>query len=571
MNLFSKFSIVACSIGISISLNIALTKHVFSSKAPAADMSLVLEQAEKQSYIIQGASIEKLTSLLTANGASIVKAFPIINAVSAVLTNDQFDALSNIKGLSLKIDAEVKTQSPMPAHLQWEINNNIAQQVEAHRLHTIGLKGRGVTIAIVDSGVNVNGDYGRRLAEHADGNNRLIAKYDATKGMATTVKNDDQNGHGTHVASIIATQFGHGTGQWHRFNGIAPEANILPVKAFDAEGKSDYSTVLDALNWIYQNRKQMRIQVVNLSMGTAVTSRYWEDPINQAVTRLWDAGIVVVASAGNNGETHGITVPGNNPYIITAGAATDNRTPFDFSDDRIASFSAMGPTYDGFVKPDVVAPATNIAVKLQHNILARQLKRHPLGHDYAEISGTSQAAAIVTGVAALVVQNNPHLSPDDVKCKIMTAARAAIDNGKYTFSPFKQGAGLVDAYEAVMTHATGCANRGLDIKADIANEKHFVGPVEQTESGEFGIRLDDGTLVSSGLHWATNITDLQGLHWGASSFEMQGLHWSGNSFGVLSANWSGSALDINGLHWGEGRFQLMQVSTSEVNSAEATK
>ncbi|GLR72275.1 S8 family peptidase [Agaribacter marinus] len=570
MKLISKATILACSIALTLSVQSENTPDLPVTAATKVLASASSEITEQQSYIIQGTSIAHLTTVLEAAGVSVAREFPIINSVSAVLTSDQVKAITKIGSLSLKQDGVVKTQSPMPAHMQWEINNNIAQQVEAHRLHTIGLKGRGVTIAIVDSGTNVNGDYGRRLAEHEDGSNRLVAKYDATLGQLSTVKNDDQNGHGTHVANIIGSRFKHGTGVWHRYNGIAPEANILPVKAFDAEGKSNYSTVLDALNWIYQNRDKKRIQVVNLSLGTAATSRYWEDPINQAVTKLWDAGIVVVASAGNNGEELGITVPGNNPYIITAGAATDNRTPFDYSDDRIASFSSMGPTYDGFVKPDVVAPATNIAVKFQQNILARKLKLHPLGHDYAEISGTSQAAAIVTGVAALVVQNNPHLSPDDVKCKIMTAARAAVtQEGKYSFSPFKQGAGLVDAYEAVMTHTTGCANKGLDIKADIADTAHFIGPVEQTDTGEFAIRLFDGTLVNADEHWSTQLIDINGGHWGGNRMRLLEAHATDNALDLLGAHWEGQTIDINGGHWGGDKLRIMAQSTQSVENAES--
>lgn len=146
-----------------------------------------------------------------------------------------------------------------------------------------------------------------------------------------------------------------------------------------------------------------------MSLGAKVQSYYWNDPINKAVMRLWNAGIFVVSSAGNNGKDMGITVPGNNPYILTVGAATDNGTPFDMTDDRLATFSCKGPTVEGFVKPEV----------------------------------------IVSGVAALVISNDPYASPDEVKCRIMQTAVRAHTAVMFTYSPFEQGAGLVNAYEAV--------------------------------------------------------------------------------------------------------------------------
>jgi serine protease AprX len=129
--------------------------------------------------------------------------------------------------------------------------------------------------------------------------------------------------------------------------GIAPDANLVIVRAFDGTGAGSYTNVITGLNWIVANKNKYNIRVLNLSFGAPPESFYWNDPLNQAAMAAWQAGIVVVASAGNSGpEAMTVGVPGNVPYIITAGAMTDNYTPFYPFDDRLASFSATGPTYE---------------------------------------------------------------------------------------------------------------------------------------------------------------------------------------------------------------------------------
>ena len=132
---------------------------------------------------------------------------------------------------------------------------------------------------------------------------------------------------------------------------IAPQANLVIVRAFDGQGGGRYVDVIAGLNWIITNQKKYNIRVVNLSFGSTPESNYWDDPLAQAVMAAWKAGIVVVAAAGNSGPgAMTIGVPGNVPYVITVGALTDNYTPYNPTDDRLASFSSTGPTYEGFVQ-----------------------------------------------------------------------------------------------------------------------------------------------------------------------------------------------------------------------------
>ena len=145
------------------------------------------------------------------------------------------------------------------------------------------------------------------------------------------------------------------------YEGIAPGTNFLAARAFAEDGCGSYLSVIRALDWIVANRERLNIRVLNLSFSAPPQSYYWDDPLNQAVMAAWQAGITVVVSAGNAGpDPMTIGVPGNVPYVITVGAMTDNYTPYDLSDDRLASFSAAGPTYEGFVKPELIAPGGHI-------------------------------------------------------------------------------------------------------------------------------------------------------------------------------------------------------------------
>src|SRR5262249_2049888 len=133
------------------------------------------------------------------------------------------------------------------------------------------------------------------------------------------------------------------------------------IKAFDANGRGTYSSVIQGISWAIANKTLYAIRVLNLSFGAQPQAHYWEDPLDQAVMQAWQAGIVVVASAGNTGPgPQTMTETANVPYVITGGAMTDNYPPNNPADDHLASFSAAGPTYEGFVKPDVIAPGGHL-------------------------------------------------------------------------------------------------------------------------------------------------------------------------------------------------------------------
>ena len=349
--------------------------------------------------------------------------------------------------------------------------------IDADELHRAGVTGQGIGVALIDTGA---WEYGQ-LVSDANGERRILGFYDASTNREGKLVSDD-NGHGTHMTSAIASSArsigvdGKETGSYH---GIAPDASLLIVKAFDDESRGSYGDIIRAITYVIAHKDEFNIRVMNLSFSARPQSMYWQDPINQAVMAAWDAGIVVVVSAGNHGPAPmTIGVPGNVPYVITTGAVTDHYTPEDTRDDYVASFSSAGPTLEGHVKPDLSAPGGHIMGIMASDVtLSNENPEFHDGYSYFLMSGTSQAAAVTSGVAALMLQEDPALTPDDVKCRLMASARSAVKpDGSLAYSVFQQGAGLINAVDAVRGTARGCANVGLDVAKDLAWEAHYGGP-----------------------------------------------------------------------------------------------
>jgi serine protease AprX len=330
-----------------------------------------------------------------------------------------------------------------------------------------------------------------------------------------------------------------------KYLGIAPGASWVAVKAFGADGTGTYANVIRGLNWILANKAAYNIRVVNMSFGAAPQSFYWNDPLAKAVMKLWQAGLVVVTSAGNSGPAaQSITVPGNVPYVITVGAMTDSYTPANAADDHLASFSSTGPTYEGFVKPEVLAPGGHITgVMTKNQTIPRAHAEFHNGGNYFTMSGTSQSAAVVSGVVALMLQAQPFLTPDQVKCKLMSSARPAVDGtGKLAYTVFQQGAGQVDAFGAIFSQNYGCANVGLNIANDIAGTQHYMGPARQNATtGAFYVVDAAGQPVNQ-----------QGYLWNNGYLWNQGYLWSSGYLWSKGYLWNQGYLWNNGYLWNKG-------------------
>ncbi len=284
-----------------------------------------------------------------------------------------------------------------------------------------------MAVAVLDTGVT----------RHPDLGDRVVARVDLTPDGDGL----DRYGHGTHMVGVIA---GDGRASEGRWAGVAPDASVVGVKAAGWNGATDVSAVMAGLEWIAGHREQYGIRVVNLSYGTDSAQDHLVDPLNRAVERLWRAGILVVVGAGNRGGAPGaIEKPGDDPYVVTVGAADTHGTA-SRSDDEVAPFSSRGPTVDGVAKPDLLAPGVSI---VSHRAagstvdVTRPAAR--LGTRYFKGSGTSQAAAVVSGVAALMFEADPELTPDEAKAALVSTA-----GGPLAGRP-GAGAGLVDAGAAV--------------------------------------------------------------------------------------------------------------------------
>lgn len=276
----------------------------------------------------------------------------------------------------------------------------------------LGYTGAGVVVAVLDTGIYPHDDL-------VSPKNRILAWNDLIHGEKTPY---DDNGHGTHVAGIIA---GNGSSSNGRYTGMAPEAKLVGVKVLDSEGSGAISDVIAGIEWCIKNLSTLNIRAINLSIGAEAQESYRTDPLCRATTVAWEKGIVVCAAAGNEGpRNQTINTPAINPMVITVGNIDDQST-LTWDDDRLNPSSSRGPTLDNVIKPDLVAPGTNIT----------SLK--PNG-SYQSLSGTSMATPMVTGAVALILQKWPELSPERVKSLLK---RNASDLG---LGSNLQGAGIIN-------------------------------------------------------------------------------------------------------------------------------
>jgi serine protease AprX len=395
----------------------------------------------------------------------------------------------------------------------------------------LGLDGQGVTVAVVDSGVTDHMDL------HTNASNPGQALDSSSRLLQNLVFGDytspnDEYVHGTHVAGIIA---GNGTASNGKYKGIAPGVNLINVRVSNYMGMTYTSDLIDGLQWVYANKDVYNIRVVNLSINSTAPESYQVSPLDAAVEILWFNGVVVVVAAGNNGTAAGpstVYPPANDPFVITVGALEDLGT-VGTTDDFVADFSAYNITEDGFAKPDLVAPGRNLVSLLAGTNVegyVAQLK-HRVNQYYFRMSGTSMAAPVVSGVAALLLQDEPGLNPDQVKYRLMTTANkswAAYDTAK-------AGAGVVNAFTAVNATTTDYANQGIV-------------PSQLLTTGENGVAFDSVGWNSVGWNsvgW--NSVGWNSVGWNSVGWNSVGWNSVGwNSVGWNSVGWNTSIWDCEG-------------------------
>ncbi|MFA9465400.1 MAG: S8 family peptidase [Velocimicrobium sp.] len=286
--------------------------------------------------------------------------------------------------------------------------------------HERKIYGNGIGIAIVDTGIIAHPDFVYRT-------NRIVAFKDIVNGKTSLY---DDNGHGTHVAGCMG---GDGYESSGRYTGIAPNCNLIVIKALNYKGNGNIEEVLQGLSWIRKNKVKYNIRILNISVGSSAKKDLDEgSAFVRGVEKIWDDGIIVVAAAGNNGpEGKTIGAPGNSRKIITVGASDDSDY-VDFGGGKINNYSSRGPTKACIMKPDIVAPGSNVLSCNYHFIQGK------LRTMYAIKSGTSMATPIVSGAIALLLQKYPDMTPREVKIRLKNRA---IDHG---MERIHQGWGMLD-------------------------------------------------------------------------------------------------------------------------------
>jgi serine protease AprX len=436
--------------------------------------------------------------------------------------------------------------------------------VNASAAANYDLDGTGIGIAILDSGVTLVND----LKVLGSGGSRIVYSQDFT-GEGIT---NDLYGHGTHVAGIAA---GNGkassyAADFRTLRGVAPMARIINLRVLNSYGVGTDSAVIAAIQTAISLKSQYNIRVLNLSLGRPVFESYTQDPLCQAVEQAWKAGITVVVAAGNYGRDNSggiggygtITAPGNDPYVITVGAMKTMGTP-DRSDDLIASYSSKGPTlYDHVVKPDLVAPGNLVRSDLNsttgtlytlfpttHVLMSYYANGYTaaVSSAYFTLSGTSMATPVVSGAAALLFQQNPNLTPDQVKARLMKSAYKVFPRYSTATDPLT-GLSYNSQYD-IFTVGAGC----LDIQAALANTD--LAPATAGSALSPAVALDSSGNVylvnGTSVIWGGSVVWGNSVVWGTSVI------WGANTVGqsVIWGNsvvWGNSTIQGYSVVWGTG-------------------
>ena len=453
------------------------------------------------------------------------------------------------------------------------------------------LTGEGVSVAVLDSGVSE--------VAGLDGVGKVTYGPDLSIEANGVLTQQDTFGHGTFMAGIIA---GRGTtGPSSDLAavpanvqlGVAPDAKLLDLKLATRDGSTDVSQVIAALDWVTQHPllpDGTRVRVINLSYGTDSAQSYLADPLAAAAENAWRHGIVVVTSAGNNGSDNGrLTDPAIDPYVIAVGATDSNDRLDGWDPDRTtaASYSEVGSTERHV---DLVAPGTSLVSARATGSFVDV--NNPSGLVAGDVSGelfrgsgTSQAAAVVSGSVALLLQAYPTLTPDQVKFAL-TSSADPVKNA----TPLAVGAGTLDLKAALETASdlSGTDNAGATLRADAVQAFP-----NSTGQGSIDVARAGSVLVDADGNELSGEIDVQGNTWDAAAWwqatsnlsawsggEWLGSTWTGDDWepagdGLSSSRWSSSRwsssrwsnADWSSSRWSSSRWSSSRWSSSRWSSS----
>lgn len=340
---------------------------------------------KKIDCIVKAYDYDRLKKILLHKNIQINNEYLFIKSFAVSLTGNDINLLSNMSQVNMIYS--ICTASALM---------NVAKKIL--NVENLELSGKGINIAFIDTGISNHVDF-------CISNKRIIFFKDFVNGREDCY---DDNGHGTFVAGVCC---GNGMLSGGKYSGVAPQSNIIGLKALSSKGEAGADKILEAMQWVYENHKKYKIRIVCMSFGSEPLG--YNDPIMSGAEALWKKGVVVVAAAGNSGpEFQTIKSPGVSSRIITVGGFDDNRineNEFNEKLFEVASFSSRGPSFNRF-KPDLVAPSVDII-------------SCGVDNDYVKLSGTSVATPMIAGICALILEDNPNLNPAQVKNKVMALCK----------------------------------------------------------------------------------------------------------------------------------------------------
>jgi serine protease AprX len=494
---------------------------------PAKVFSVIVQGGKATSSSGVANAVGNSTKAKPGKAKGLKQAFKSVNGVSADLTGAQIVDLASRPGiLAITRDDKVRLTGQYGNDQSWPQSAGVADFWTGNTLSSLNPP----AIAVVDSGVQCRGDFDGCLG------GRVIKQVNMT-GLVPNSPGDGR-GHGTFVAGIAA-------GSATNHAGSAPVAPIVSIDVMDDNGMAMTSDVIASADWILANKSRYNIRVANFSLQSTAPGTFMYDPLDKAVEKLWFNGVVVVAAAGNFGTGVATTMayaPANDPFVITVGAVDTNNTGWTTSDDSAAPWSAFGYTLDGFAKPELGAPGRYLVGPVPSmSTMALEHPERVTAPGYMWMSGTSFAAPVVSGAAALILAKNPNWTPDKVKGALMLSARA-------TNSGQALGVGEVNAKAAYDVTSPPNPNAGLN---------QFVGP-----DGTGGVAFDSASWASAAQANASwNAASWASASWASAS-------WASASWNAASwANASWAAASWSSASWNAASWAAASWAAASWNAA----
>jgi serine protease AprX len=502
------------------------------------------ESIDALSAVVHGNDLAELAdndAILSVSADAIVRPHGLLGGLLGLVVKTVVSLVDVVANVLLPNGADTEGPVAMPAVLRQTLG-----------VDGSSLTGRGVTVAVIDSGLEMSAEF----------QNRVVAAYDFRNGFSfATYTPTDEYGHGTHVAGTIG-----GSGALSSnaaYHGLAPKVKFVILKVLDKNGAGYTSDVIRAVDFAVANRDRFGIDIINLSLGHPIFEPAASDPLVQAVERASKAGVIVVAAAGNFGKNPetglpgyaGITSPGNAPSAITSGAVAIQGTVAR-DDDRIPSYSSAGPTWiDAFVKPDIASPGHNIvAVAAKKGTLYQtypQLRSEDA--DYMILSGTSMATAVTSGSIALMLEANraanydypahPDLTPNAVKAILEYTSVGIHDETGIDYNPLRKGAGSLNAKGAIDFA------RSVDTSRPKGSWWMMSSPYPWTNIGGVSYAWNKNVVWGSTIMWGTAV-NVNETSWGSTIMWGTASSWGSTIMWGTNVVWTNPESWANSVVWG---------------------